>query len=318
VRFPAQFFARSIYRCAGIFILLTAAACSTQQAQAPPPKPPPLEFLGEWGTKGDGPGEFSNPAGIATDSIGNVYVADASSKFINKFSPDGHPLLSFQEPLLKSPSGIAVDSGDAIYVCDRGRNFVQIFAPSGDRFRAITGGGGRHFHQPVAIAVDELGNQFVLDEGGNRIFKFDGRGRFEKSWGKAGSASGEFQAAADLAIGKDGFLYVADTGNHRVQKFSSGGEFITAWSIPLPSPDFLGQRAVTAIAVSAKYVFLANSLRRTVDVWTLDGAHVLETNFEGRLSPGPPEISGLALSPLGELLVLDPVGVRVLRFRIKF
>ena len=33
-------------------------------------------FVKKWGSKGTGDGQFENPHGIATDSSGNVYVAD--------------------------------------------------------------------------------------------------------------------------------------------------------------------------------------------------------------------------------------------------
>src|SRR5215469_1934151 len=90
---------------------------------------PPIEFVGEWGAKGDAPGKLDDPVGIATDSLGNVYVTDEGSQYVHKFSANGTPLLSFQEDPLKHPQSIAVDFEGVIYVTDPARAGVFIFLP---------------------------------------------------------------------------------------------------------------------------------------------------------------------------------------------
>lgn len=305
--------------CVGIFVLLTTAACFTQQAQSPPPKPalPPLEFLGAWGIRGDGPGQLSGPAGIAVDSVGNVFISDRSSKFIHKFNPDGHPLQSFQDPSIKDPLGIAIDHGDAIYVSDCKLNAIQIFLFSADRFLTIRGAASHRLVCPSQVAVSVDGLIFAIDNDGHRIQKFNARGRWLKSWGKKGSTPGEIGRATAVAVGADNLLYVLDGGNRRVQRFTLGGEFVSQWEIPLAAgadnPNWL-----TGLVVSRESVLVANARAGTIDVWTLDGQRKFESNVADRLHAEQLHTLHLALSPRGELLVLDVDGARVLRFRINF
>ena len=126
-----------------------------------------MEFLGEWGERGDGPGQLSQPAGIATDRNGFVYLADAESGFIQKFDSLGSPRFSFHDPLLERPAGIAVDRGGAIYVTDSARNQVVIFFPDGRRMRRVTGGPGQRLQSPAGIAVGEDGNVYVAEQTGH-------------------------------------------------------------------------------------------------------------------------------------------------------
>ena len=98
---------------------------------------PAVQYVGAWGVKGDQPGQLKDPRGIATDSFGDVYIADAGNQFIEKFDPQGKPLLSFQEDALKQPQSIAVDSGGGIYVTDPVRSSVFVFFPEGDRYREL-------------------------------------------------------------------------------------------------------------------------------------------------------------------------------------
>lgn len=281
------------------------------------PPPPPLEYVGEWGTRGDGPGQLGGPTGIAVDAVGNIFIADGASQFVHKFNALGRPLESFQDAGLRQPSGIALDRGDAIYVSDCQQNSVQIFLFSAVRLRVLRGA-GRRLNCPGDVKVDADGYVFVLSDDGHRILAFDNRGRAIKSWGQRGSAPGEFDPATALAIGADGLLYVLDAGNHRVQKFSRAGEFVSQWEIPPPEGAALPENALTGIAVSRDSVFIANSARRTIDVWSLDGEHKMETNGGGHLYSERVGTLRLTLSPRSELLVLDTSGPRVLRFRINF
>ena len=47
------------------------------------------EFVIEWGTNGNGDGQFIYPTGVAVDSSGNVYVADTGNHRIQKFKSNG-------------------------------------------------------------------------------------------------------------------------------------------------------------------------------------------------------------------------------------
>lgn len=45
------------------------------------------KFITKWGSKGNGDGQFTSPAGIAIDSSGNVYVVDTGNDRIQVFAP---------------------------------------------------------------------------------------------------------------------------------------------------------------------------------------------------------------------------------------
>ena len=96
-----------------------------------------LSYLGAWGVKGSDPGQLDQPTSIATDQIGNSYIADAGSQFIQKFDARGTPLLAFQDPPLAHPQAIAVDRGGALYVTDASRGSVFVYFPNGDRYREL-------------------------------------------------------------------------------------------------------------------------------------------------------------------------------------
>ncbi len=290
------------------------AACRRQPDPPPKPPPPPLEYLGEWGVQGDGPGQLSKPVSLAVDAPGHVYIADQGSRFVHKFDPLGHPLLSFQHPWLEFPDGIAVDGDGAIYVADAGRSSILIFHSDGTHLRPIRCARKGRPKQPLGVVVDDEGNIFAIEASLHQIQKFNPRGRLMKAWQLPGEALGEHASPAGGAVGPDGFLYVLDALRGRVLKFTREGEFVAGWGGGEPSAGAVGGPG--GLAVSDKYVFAGDSVNHRVQVWTLDGQHKLADDLGGHLNVGQAGPAGVAVSPRGELLVLD--AARVLRFRINF
>jgi len=61
--------------------------------------------------------------------------------------------------------------------------------------------------------------------------KFSKDGKFIKTWGKKGSAPGDFDAQGPHALAMDsrGRLFVGDRGNNRIQIFDQDGKFLEEW-----------------------------------------------------------------------------------------
>ena len=79
--------------------------------------------------------------------------------------------------------------------------------------------GGEFMAPMYGLCVDQQGSLFVVDNGNNRIQKFDNAGNFIILWGNFGSANANFHNPTGIACDGKGDVWVVDTNNHRVQKF---------------------------------------------------------------------------------------------------
>lgn len=259
---------------------------------------------------------MQDPASIATDKIGNVYIVDAGSRFVHKFGPSGKPLLSFQEDSLRHPQSIAVDLGGAIYVTDPVRKSVFVCLPSGERDRYhelhLRTHSGKENVLGVGVADDGL--IYVLDSNAGKISAFNARFRLALSWQPREEAADSKGHPAAIAIGPDTSVYVADPANNRILRFTRDGRYLSE----VRPGGGNGSRLSSEFAVTANYIFAMDADGRMLHVWTLEGTPKLEMDLAPELGqasrPAPP----LAVSPRGELLVLDEPEARVLRYRINF
>ncbi len=73
-------------------------------------------FVKEWGLKGAGRGEFSEPHTIAIDSRGRLFVGDRENNRIQIFDQNGTFIDEWRQ--FGRPSGIAITRDDTMYVAD--------------------------------------------------------------------------------------------------------------------------------------------------------------------------------------------------------
>jgi DNA-binding beta-propeller fold protein YncE len=73
-------------------------------------------YVTEWGRKGSGRGEMSEPHTIAMDSRGRLFVGDRENNRIVIFDQEGNYLDEWRQ--FGRPSGIVITSDDTIYVTD--------------------------------------------------------------------------------------------------------------------------------------------------------------------------------------------------------
>jgi len=293
------------------------AGCSRgrTEAQSRPAPPPSVTYLSSWGVRGNGPGQLSQPACIATDSVGDTYIVDAASHFVEKFDPRGTPLLAFEEDGLKHPQAITVDSGGAIYVTDSGRNSATIFLPSGDRYRELRLRTRQNLENMIDVAVEDDGTIHLLDTGGGKILTFTSRLRLLRSWSPEADQPSVKVRPKAVASGADGFLYVADPASNRILRFTGDGRFLTALNATSDGTD---RRLSDRIAVSRGYIFAMDVDGRMLHVFTTEGRPVLDTDLAADLGQAKRSAPALAASPRKELLVLDSPGARVLRYQLNF
>jgi LPXTG-motif cell wall-anchored protein len=140
------------------------------------------KFLAVWPPNGgvqvgNGRGEFSHPEGIATDSSGNVYVADTQNDRIQKFNSSGEYVTEWGKHgtgpgEVIQPGSVATDSKGNVYVTDVDR--IQKFDSNG-KFLTQWGGSGQgngQFFTTKGVATDSSDNIYVVDSGHSRIQKF--------------------------------------------------------------------------------------------------------------------------------------------------
>jgi sugar lactone lactonase YvrE len=204
---------------------------------------------------------FNQPAGIALDGAGNVYVSDFGSSIIRKVTPAGAVTTIAGTPGVTGsangsgsnarffhPMGLAVDSATNVYVAEYGNHLVRKISPAyavstlagvPGVYGSTDGLGGR-LYQPEAVTIDQAGNVYVADAGNAAIRRISPDGTLTTlagSPGTVGNADGSgtsalFYQPAGICADSATNLYVADYFANTIRLISRTGSVTTLAGLP--------------------------------------------------------------------------------------
>jgi trimeric autotransporter adhesin len=164
---------------------------------------------GTYGFTGDGGlatlAELADPAAVAVDGAGDLFIADAYNGRIRKVASNG---------IITTVAG----DGDAGYAGDGGLATSAEIAP------------------PVGVAVDGSGNIFILDSTNSVVRKvaangvittFAGNGITGNSGDNGPAIKATLNNPMGIAVDAAGDVFIADTYNYAVRKVSTSGTITT-------------------------------------------------------------------------------------------
>jgi DNA-binding beta-propeller fold protein YncE len=190
------------------------------------------------GHQGKGNSQFAGPRAIASDSDGNVYVADTANHRIQKFDPDLNFLTKWGSKgtgpgQFSLDYGVGVGPGkgaggvpdEVVYVSDTsGGGRIEKFTRTGTFLGQF---GSADLAGPRKVAVDPATHRvWVLDASDNTVRVFNEDGNFVFKFGGVGTANGKFLGDPRGLDIHGSYVYVTDDGNHRVQVFDTSGAFV--------------------------------------------------------------------------------------------
>jgi len=185
---------------------------------------------------------LNNPAGIAVDYAGRVYIADTKNQRVRvvdagsistvaglvEGKSSGDVGLATRN-MLKNPQGVIVDGASNIYIADTSAHVIRMVDAVTQTIKVIAGtegksgtdgdGGaatGASLNLPNDIAVDSVGNLYIADTGNSKIRRVDPVSHFISTV----AINIPLNKPAGVSIDNADNLYIADSGNNQIEKLS--------------------------------------------------------------------------------------------------
>jgi sugar lactone lactonase YvrE len=260
---------------------------------------------------------LGGPYGLATDSSGNLYIADTGSNSVREvsggnistiagngtagYSGDGSQAVGAE---LDQPTALAVDTSGHLYIADTGNNVVREVSSGNITTVPVSAG----LNGPTGLAVDSAGNLYIADTGNNIVRElangvittFAGNETAGYAGDGQAATSAELNAPSGLAVSGN-TLYIADSGNNVIRKVA-GGNITTIAGNAAASP-VAPWRYATGLAVDCHGdLFVADATQNTNynAVYEVSPAGSITTVASNLNHP-----TGLAVNAQGDLFIAD-------------
>jgi phospholipase C len=261
-----------------------------------------------------GPQTLVQPAGVAVDPAGHIWVADTGHDRVVEFSSAGSVLAAFGKNL-DQPAGIATDAAGHVWVADTGHERVVEFSSAGRMlaaFGSAMSGRGRLNH-PVALAVTPFGDVWVADQGNGRVVEFSAVGGYRVSFAVPAPSGVALDARGDVWVSSPGY---ALTGGNSVREYSPAGHRLRSFGVTQAGYGDLSDPAGVAVGPGG-WIYVAQPDYGLVSVFSPAGSFYTEFGLQpdpGRADEDLQFPQGLAIAATGQVWVADTGHDRVVEF----
>ena len=300
-------------------------------------------FLLTWGKKGNKPGEFYSPIGVAFNKKNQLLVTDLNNARVQRFTTEGKYLGGFDLPFDTPPrksnqaGGIAVDGDGFIYLAFMEQHKIAVYTEDGKLVRAWgkKGSAPGELNRPGGIVLAADGILYVTDQTNHRIQKFTTDGKYLTQWGEHGDKPGQFGGLEHkgsrfggphfLALDSKGRLYTTEGVRTRVQQFSLEGKFLAAWGDKGDQPGGFGALKTgyskypfgpIAVAIDKRDRVWVSSLNDRVQAFTTDGKFLFGISDSGDEPGQLTRPHGMAFDADGNLYIADAGNQRIQKFAV--
>ena len=222
-------------------------------------------------------------AGIAVDTGGAIYVANAQQGSIFIYFPDGAFFQAWHAAPQRHFSGalgFGIDENGDVFLPDPAKSRVLKLSNRGRLLKAWPAPekAASPDERPALISAEPDNFIFVAYASTGRVEKFSSDGSSATSWVAAGTPPGETGSGSGAGSGAGS-----------------------------------SSSSITGLAAAGDFVFTMAASSSQIRVWTTDGQHKLDADLGPNI--GAIAAPQIAVTPRSELLVFDPAAPKIYRFR---
>jgi len=208
----------SPFACYVLFACLISGSAFCRQLASDPLQITWVMTLGE---KGDQPGQFMLPGGIAVDANGSIYVADTGNNRLQKFDSTGKLLaitggFGWDNEQFQQPGDICSGNMLDFYIADRDNSRIVRYNKEMHFISAVYSNTALEeklqFVFPISLSMSIHGELFLIDSENSKIVKLNSRFEPALAFGGFDWGRGALDKPTQIHVSRNDQVFVSDQG----------------------------------------------------------------------------------------------------------